>query len=153
MTPLTFNRAVVLRVKSFGQTDAPLAGLITSCLQAAANFISTEASAQLFWLSDSQAAVFAHEDGPKASPYFLGGLCCSAMECTKAQESIMQCFQTGKGLTYHEQGPGFVCETGRELGVFTRLGLVPNLKTIPGAAFLVLGLLVPFKGEPSYCSA
>ncbi len=42
-------------------------------MQACAGTVSTDADASAFWLNEAQAAVLANEDGPEASPLFMGG--------------------------------------------------------------------------------
>lgn len=47
---------------------------LTSAMQACAGTVSTDADAGAFWLDEAQAAVLANEDGPEASPLFMGGV-------------------------------------------------------------------------------
>jgi hypothetical protein len=101
-------------------------------LQASAAIISTNESGDRFWLSDAQAAVLAHEYGPKASPSFLPGFVMAVMNCLSDMDAIKECFKTGRGRNYDAFGKAMACGVCRDLGVWTRHFLVDRVASLPG---------------------
>lgn len=102
-------------------------------LQAAARLVSTNKGATAFWLTPVQAATLAHEEGPKASPFWMVGSCVSLTEGAKHLHKLQACFKSGVGLTYDDYGEHMACGICRELSVWTRHYLLSHVQKIDGA--------------------
>lgn len=96
--------------------------------------ISTNKDASLFWLTPVQAATLAHEEGPKASPFWMVGSCISLTEGAKHLHKLKSCFRTGVGMKYDDYGEDMGCGICRELSVWTRHHLLSHVHKIAGAA-------------------
>lgn len=100
-------------------------------MQAAARLVQTDG--ERFWVTEAQARVCGRELGTKASPVTMAPLCSSIAKLAGGLQHLPECFRTGRGRTYDDQGSHIACAVCRELGVWTRHSLVQQLSTIPGA--------------------
>jgi 2-polyprenyl-3-methyl-5-hydroxy-6-metoxy-1,4-benzoquinol methylase len=87
--------------------------------QAAGGYVSYDAAADKFYLSDEQAFTMADE----TSPAFLPGAFQLALAATKAEEQLAERFKTGKGLGWHQHHHELFEGTER----FFRPGYAANL--------------------------
>ncbi len=89
-----------------------------SC-QAAGGYVSYDAPAQKFYLSEEQAFAMADD----SSPAFMPGAFQVALAATKAEEQLAERFKTGKGMGWHEHHHELFEGTER----FFRPGYAANL--------------------------
>jgi 2-polyprenyl-3-methyl-5-hydroxy-6-metoxy-1,4-benzoquinol methylase len=87
--------------------------------QAAGGYVTYDPSTARFHLSEEQAFALADE----SSPVFLPGAFQTALAAIKAEDKIMEAFQTGKGMGWHEHHPDLFVGTER----FFRPGYAANL--------------------------
>lgn len=98
--------------------------------QAAGRYVSTDSTAETYWLDDAQRLAFADPDGLS-----LPGAFQLALGCMRSQAEIEESFRTGEGFGWHEHDADVF--TGCER--FFRPGYVANLVSswipaIPGLA-------------------
>lgn len=91
------------------------------CNQAAGGYVSYDAAAGKFFLSEEQAFTMADEN----SPAFLPGAFQVALGALRAEEKIAERFKTGEGLGWHEHHHEVFTGTER----FFRPGYAANLMT------------------------
>lgn len=91
------------------------------CNQAAGGYVSYDAAAGKFFLSEEQAFTMADEN----SPAFLPGAFQVALGALRAEEKIAERFKTGEGLGWHEHHHEVFTGTER----FFRPGYAANLIT------------------------
>jgi 2-polyprenyl-3-methyl-5-hydroxy-6-metoxy-1,4-benzoquinol methylase len=89
------------------------------CNQAAGGYVSYDAAAGKFFLSEEQAFTMANE----SSPAFLPGMFQVALAAVKAEDKITERFITGEGLGWHEHDSQLFVGTER----FFRPGYAANL--------------------------
>ncbi|KAL4447828.1 hypothetical protein ABPG75_005047 [Micractinium tetrahymenae] len=101
--------------------------------QAAARIIQTDEAAEKFWLTPAQQECLVNEIGDDASPnFFVGGFTAVPGLARTADERLPGLFKSGGGISYDEVEHGVTCGVCRELGVWVRHALVPNLRALPG---------------------
>lgn len=101
-------------------------------MQTTARLVSADKAVEKFWLSESQANVFANELGPKASPFCLCGFAQTLIGCIGKFHEIQDAVRTGRGLKYDDYGEHIACAVCRDIGVWTRHFLVQNVRTLEG---------------------
>lgn len=89
------------------------------CAQAAGGYVTYDAAAEKFHLSEEQAFAMADEN----SPVFLPGAFQSALAALKAEETLAERFKTGEGIGWHEHHAELFIGTER----FFRPGYAANL--------------------------
>ncbi len=89
------------------------------CNQAAGGYVTYDALAGKFHLTEEQAFALTNEN----SPAFLPGMFQAALAAVKAEGKITECFKTGEGMGWHEHDPGLFMGTER----FFRPGYAANL--------------------------
>ncbi len=87
--------------------------------QAAGGYVSYDAAAGKYWLSEEQAFGLANED----SPAYLPGAFQVALAATKARPRVLDAFRTGEGVGWHEHDPELFSGTER----FFRPGYAAHL--------------------------
>ncbi len=88
--------------------------------QAAGGYVSTDADARMFWLTEAQHLALVDPDGIGMAGAFL-----LAVACLQDEPKITRAFRTGDGVAWHEHGADVF--TGCER--FFRPGYVANLVT------------------------
>src|ERR1700692_876122 len=91
------------------------------CTHAEGGYVTYDAEAGKFHLSEEQAFALADEN----SPAFLPGMFQAALAAIKAEEQITERFQTGEGLGWHQHHQDLFVGTER----FFRPGYAANLVT------------------------
>jgi 2-polyprenyl-3-methyl-5-hydroxy-6-metoxy-1,4-benzoquinol methylase len=89
------------------------------CNQAAGGYVTYDAVAGKFHLTEEQAFTLTDE----TSPAFLPGMFQAALAAIKAEGQITERFKTGEGMGWHEHDPGLFVGTER----FFRPGYAANL--------------------------
>lgn len=98
-------------------------------MQASGRIISTDANAELFWLTPEQGVMLAHEED---SPYWMAAHANNMVAAAKKIEDLETCFKTGKGFKYDAYGAGMSCGVCRFLRIWMCHRMLDELKTIEG---------------------